>query len=490
MQIECVSTKESAIKECDAIILGVTEGKKDLGFLRDFLSENLVKRIEKYFTRAGAPIRKNDILSFDGDGQIIYTVVLSKEPSMENIRQACGHTVDFVCGQVHRNVAVLADSFGTKEGNLTDRVEAMAEVIDLALYRFDPFKPKDQKRKDLKTCQFIFRDGKDVTKALKAVEIGRTVSESVNFTRDLVNTPSNELPPRVLADRASQMAKECNISIKIYDEKELQKMKMGGILAVSQGSVQEPRMIVLEYGDPKKPVDFAFVGKGVTFDSGGISIKPSDGMEKMKYDMAGGAAVLGILRTAAKLSLDVHIVGIVPAAENMPSGAAYRPGDVIWMGSGKSVEVLNTDAEGRLLLGDGLFLAERYKPKMVVDLATLTGACVVALGTVVVAVLGNDPKVILKIKEAGELSGERVWELPLWDDYFDQIKSDVAEIKNVGGKGGGTITAAMFLKQFVNYPWAHLDIAGTAWAEEKKPYFQKGATGVGVRLLTKMMRKQ
>jgi leucyl aminopeptidase len=204
--------------------------------------------------------------------------------------------------------------------------------------------------------------------------------------------------------------------------------------------------------------------------------------------MAGGAAVMGILKAVAHLKLNCHIVGIVPTAENLPSGTAYRPGDVIWMGSGKSVEILNTDAEGRLLLGDALFYAQRYKPKVVIDLATLTGACVVALGYLAIGLLGNDSKFVQKIKEAGDVSGEKVWELPLWDEYFDQIRSDVAEIKNVGGKGAGTITAAMFLKQFVNFPWAHLDIAGTAWAEEKKPYCPKGATGVGVRLLTKMLR--
>ncbi|MBI3277353.1 MAG: leucyl aminopeptidase [Chlamydiae bacterium] len=490
MEIKCLTYKQVKEKKNEARVIAILEGQKEIKNFKEFLSDHLLSRVEKFVSRGSVSLKKHDMYSFDvfetDPFQMLYIIVLGKELFLEGVRQACGRLLDYVEVQGHRNFQIDTGSFQIKGVTLSECVEAMAEGVYLSSYRFDRFKSSEKKiRTNL--CEFLFKKEEDLH-CSKNIEVAHIICESVHFTRDLVNAPSNEMPPRILAEKASQMAKESKIACKIYDKKELQKMKMGGILAVSQGSVEEPRMIVLEYGDPKTPVDFAFVGKGVTFDSGGISIKPSDGMEKMKYDMAGGATVIGILRAVAKLRLNLHVVGIIPSAENMPSGAAYRPGDVIWMGSGKSVEVLNTDAEGRLLLGDGLFLAQSFSPKRVIDLATLTGACMVALGTQAIGLMGNDSKVIEKIKEAGEASGERVWELPLWDDYFDQIKSDVAEIKNVGGKGAGTITAAMFLKQFVKYPWAHLDIAGTAWADEKKPYCPKGATGIGLRLLVKMMR--
>ncbi len=487
MQILCKKTEKTLKGENQAFVVGLREESKNLDSLKDFLDSSLRQRVERFLFRKKFSFKKNDVMSFDLEkGNVLYVVILPKEPSLENIRQTVGRIMDLT-SKSFENVEFLMDSFCITAVSEESLAEVVTETIDLALYRYDCFKPASSKKRALKTCFLSFHD-LNSSRIEKAIEMGQVVAESVNFARDLVNSPANELPPRVLADRISKMAKECGISFKAFDKKALQKMKMGGILAVSQGSAEEPRFIVLEYGNTKSPVDFAFVGKGVTFDSGGISIKPSDGMEKMKYDMAGGAAVAGILRAVAKLGLKTHIVGIIPAAENMPSGTAVRPGDVIWMGSGKSVEVLNTDAEGRLLLGDGLFYAQRYKPKMVVDLATLTGACVVALGQLAIGLMGNDDKVINLIKEAGENSGERAWQLPLWDEYFDQIKGDVGEIKNVGSRGAGTITAAMFLKQFVNFPWAHLDIAGTAWADEKRPYCVKGATGIGVRLLTRMIR--
>jgi len=490
MRIECIGLQEKTQKQSEALVLGLLEGQKSLKDCSGLLEASLLGKIEKYISRDGFALRKNEILTFDvslDSLQRLYVIVLGKDLFLESARQACGRIMDLVRGQGHQGIQIFGDSFKHQNVNVSDLVEAMAEALDLADYHYAEYKPQD-KKSSVKTIEFVFKSKGEAQKLQASVELGRKIAEGVNFTRDLVNTPANQLPPRVLSDRAQAMAKEFGISFKAYDKKGLEKMKMGGILAVSQGSVEEPRLIVLEYGDKSKPVDYVFCGKGVTFDSGGISIKPSDGMEKMKYDMAGGAAVIGILRTAANLRLKQHIVGLIPAAENMPSGSATRPGDIIWMGSGKSVEVLNTDAEGRLLLGDALFYAQQYKPKAVIDLATLTGAVVVALGTVAIGALGNNANLIEKIKKSGESSGERVWELPLWDDYYEQIKGEAAEIRNIGGKGGGTITAAMFLKQFVNYPWVHLDIAGTAWADEKRPYFQKGSTGVGVRLLVNMLR--
>ncbi len=267
---------------------------------------------------------------------------------------------------------------------------------------------------------------------------------------------------------------------------------MVGILGVNQGSVKEARFIIMEYrGAPKSDTaPVVLVGKGITFDTGGISIKPAAGMGEMKGDMSGGATVIATMKSVASLKLPVNVVGLVSSAENMPSGSAIRPGDILTYANGLSVEVDNTDAEGRLVLADALIWAERYKPKSVIDLATLTGACVVALGHVTTGMMGNDTSMMERLKRAGDTTYERVCELPIYDEYDELIKSDVADIKNVGGRWAGAITAAMFLKRFTNYPWVHLDIAGTAISDSKGDYIPKGGTGVGVRLLTQMLKEE
>jgi leucyl aminopeptidase len=269
----------------------------------------------------------------------------------------------------------------------------------------------------------------------------------------------------------------------------MQKLGMGALLGVAAGSAQPPKFIIVEYrGGGKKPF-VALVGKTITFDSGGISLKPPENMDKMKDDMSGGAAVLGAIQNAAALKLPLNIVGLLPATENMPGGRACKPGDILTTLSGQTIEVLNTDAEGRLILSDALAYACRYKPAVIVDIATLTGACRVALGQEATGMLGNDEKLKQKVREAGEKSGERVWELPLWDGYVELIKSDIADMKNTGGRDGGVITAAALLSKFVQkYPWVHLDIAATAWTDKDRPYTPKGATGIGVRLLTQFLR--
>jgi leucyl aminopeptidase len=276
----------------------------------------------------------------------------------------------------------------------------------------------------------------------------------------------------------------------ILHQEELEKLGMGALLAVGQGSQHPPRMVVMEYrgaGATEKPT--ALVGKGITFDTGGISLKPGANMEMMKQDMAGGAAVLGAMQAAAALKLPVNLVGLVPLAENMPDGRAYKPGDVVTTLSGLTVEINNTDAEGRLILCDALHYAHRFTPAAIIDLATLTGACVVALGHNATGAMGNDPKLLSALAGAGEATGERLWELPLWEEYGDLMKSDIADLKNAGGPHAGTISAGWFLKQFVGtHKWAHLDIAGTAWEDKGRHYLPKGATGVGVRLLVKYLK--
>jgi leucyl aminopeptidase len=307
--------------------------------------------------------------------------------------------------------------------------------------------------------------------------------------RNLANAPGNELYPETLAEKARNLGSEFGFDVTVLEEPELKDLGMGGILGVAQGSSRSPRLIILEYGKSSgKPV--VLVGKGVTFDSGGISIKPSANMAEMKMDMSGAAAVIGTFEAVARLKLPVRIVGLIPAVENMPSGSSLRPGDILRHYGGKTSEVDNTDAEGRLILADALGYASQFKPAAVVDLATLTGACVVALGHQASGMMGNDAPLMARLKAAGEETYERVWELPMFDEYEKLIKSDVADVKNVGGRWAGAITAAWFLKKFTGtYRWAHLDIAGTAILEDASEYHQRGGSGVGVRLLTEFLRR-
>lgn len=378
---------------------------------------------------------------------------------------------------------------------IEELVEAAADAAVLADFSFDKYKSQqngDKKSKGIGSL-ILSIEGLRGSAALlqKGIHRAAEVAESANLARVLANEPSNVMTPLVLAKAALEAVRGMGVRCTIRDERWLRRQKMNAILAVAQGSENPPRLVVLEYNPSgAKGAPIALVGKGVSFDSGGISIKPSDGMEKMKYDMSGGAAVIAAIQALAKLGVRQRVVGVVPFVENMPSGSAQRPGDIIKTYSGKYVEVLNTDAEGRLILADALAYAQKFKPQAIIDLATLTGACVVALGHEAIGMMGTDDALKARLKEAGEKTGERVWELPLWEEYFEAIKSDVADIKNVGARGAGTITAAMFLKEFVgDYPWVHLDIAGTAWMEKTShPYLGQGPTGVGVRLLVEAIR--
>ena len=324
-----------------------------------------------------------------------------------------------------------------------------------------------------------------LAKVKAAVSSAQKLCKSVFLARDLQNHPGNRATPAFLADQARKACRKAGVRCRILNRRDMERLKMGSLLAVAQGSAQPPKFIIMEYMKGKKnekPV--VFVGKGLTFDTGGISIKPSHGMEEMKFDMSGGAAVIGAMCAVGTLKLKKNVVGLVPATENMPGGKAIKPGDIVRSMSGTTIEILNTDAEGRLILADALAYAKKYKPAAVIDLATLTGACMVALGSHASGLFGNDEKLIDALKEAGERTGERCWPMPLWDEYKKQIKSKVADIKNIGGRWGGAITAAAFLEKFTDYPWAHLDIAGTAFgARPSSPYVPAGGAGLGVRQL-------
>jgi leucyl aminopeptidase len=371
--------------------------------------------------------------------------------------------------------------------------QAVAEASALALYRFGKYKTEKEAvketAKELKSLVLPEKNARRRRGLRKGASEGGKIATAVGYVRDLVSEPAGTLTPTVLANRARAISRKHGFKCVVLTPARIKKLKMGAFLAVAQGSHQPPRLIVLEHkgGGASRPL--ALVGKAITFDSGGISLKPSEGMQEMKTDMSGGAAVLGAICAAAMLKLPINLVGIIPSTENLPGGGAYKPGDVLRSMSGITIEVQNTDAEGRLILSDALAYAARYKPAAIIDLATLTGACVIALGHVNSGLMGNDERLLKKIEDAARLTSEKVWRLPLDEEYGEQIKSDIADVKNIGGRPAGTITAAIFLKKFVkDNRWAHLDIAGTAWSEKGRPYCPKGATGVGVRLLVQLAR--
>ena len=372
-----------------------------------------------------------------------------------------------------------------------DMAEACALGGMLGLYQFTELLTKERhKIKDFDSLTIITPRK---TRALtSSVARAKAITEGIYLTRDLVTLPPNQATPTVLAKRAKEVAARAGMTYKLIREPQAKKLGMGAFLAVTQGREEPGLMVVMAYqpsGEKGSPV--VLVGKGITFDSGGISIKPAKDMDRMKHDMAGGAAVIGVMQTIAALNLPLRVVALIPLAENLPSGKAYKPGDVVKSLSGLNIEVINTDAEGRMILADALTYAGRYQPQAIIDLATLTGACVVALGDNVAGLMSNSEELQARVQTAGDKSGEKVWPLPLWDSYFESMKSDVADLKNVDGRKAGAITAAIFLKQFVpeGVPWAHLDIAGCAWEEKGRPSVPKGATGMGVHLLTRLLQE-
>ncbi len=378
--------------------------------------------------------------------------------------------------------------FGTAELGIAEAVQAVAEGAGLGLYEFTRLKsePKPSKLEDV--CLYL-PAGADRAAAETALAVAQAVIDGVYLTRDLVNLPSNIATPTYLAEQAAALAARTNLTCQILEEADMRALGMGAMLSVGQGSEEPSKLIILEHNAGRDNLDtVVLVGKAITFDSGGISIKPGDGMERMKTDMAGGAAVLGAMRTVAALNLPLHVVALVPAAENMPDGKAFRPGDVVTAMNGKTIEVINTDAEGRMVLADALCYAARYQPKAVIDIATLTGARVVALGNHAIGLFSTDDGMIARLNAAGQKTWERVWAMPMFEEYADELKSFSADFKHSGGRAGGAIVAAVFLSKFTSYPWAHLDIAGLVSTETDRPYTPRWATGIGVRLMAQFLQ--
>lgn len=410
--------------------------------------------------------------------------------SLEKIRQAMGYAVKRVRQSKAGSFTVTLPSAIPHGASLSDLSQTLTEGAILGSYQFTSYRSEKPTGKDVTAMTILVSQKSPLSSVSEGIRRGIATAEATVFVRDLCNHPSNVMTPTKIASEAKAVAKDAGVSLKILEQKEMERLGMGALLGVAKGSHEPPKFIILQYHGSKKKDDrpVVLVGKTITFDTGGISLKPAENMEQMKADMTGGAEVLATVRAAARLKLPLNLIGILPVAENMPGGRAMRPGDVVTTLSGKTVEVQNTDAEGRLILSDGLAYATRFKPAALIDIATLTGACVVALGQFAIGMFGTDTKLKDAITSAGLRAGERVWEMPLWEEYFEQLRSDVADMRNIGGRGGGMITAALFLSKFVgDYPWVHLDIASTDWSERERAYIPKGPTGIGTRLLIQFL---
>ena len=499
MRIEYAKQAPTDLK-ADVLIVGVFEGQK---------ASPAVKRLDAALGGHLSLHVKDDefggkelsSLAMHAHGKIpAKKIVLlglgaSKGFTAERLRRAAGAAVKTATAMKARSAAISLP-FEKAICPPAEAAQAMIEGFFLAAYRFEKYRFNDGKKKEkrLETMIAVLPPSFTEARMKTAEEHARALAEASGFARDLVNTPALDMTPKHLVEEAGKVAASSpRIRLKTFDRAALQKMGCGGILAVAQGSQHEPYMLHLTYrphGKTKKRI--VLVGKGVTFDSGGLSLKPSEGMMDMKIDMAGAAAVLGVFKALAKLEPNVEVHGIAGLVENMPSGTAIRPGDIVRTMSGKTIEILNTDAEGRVTLADTLFYGSKLKPDMMIDLATLTGACMVALGQNVAGLMSNDAKLAQKLLEASSASGEQLWELPLVPEYAEMVKSKHADLKNItGGRYGGAITAGLFLKEFVGEtPWAHLDIAGPAHEEKDHPDYRVwGASGFGVRLMLEYLMK-
>ncbi len=476
-----IKDESKAQSDIEVLIVGVFKNTNLNNLLKVLTAadRNRVVSASKIESFAG---KRGECLSVYGKNSIkrifLYGLGNSKKISTDKLRSDAAKMFNSVNSKKISTLSILSSSFKLdKEGNL----QALTEGFFLASYSFADYKSESKKISTVKTLEFIGNIDKKVASKAKAV------AEGVSLSRDLGNHPANILTPTYLADKAKSLSKAKNMKVKIFDVADFLKMDLGSFYGVARGAKEPAKMIIVEYqGGKKNEKPIALVGKGLTFDSGGISIKPSPKMDEMKFDMCGAATVLGVMSAVAALKPKTNLIFAIGSTENMPGGDAQRPGDIVTAHNGKTIEVLNTDAEGRLVLADVLsYVNKNYNPKFMLDFATLTGAVIVALGHRASGIMGNDKTLISKIKKASDNTGEKVWELPLWEEYTEEIKGTYADIQNIGSAGAGTITAGAFLKEFVgNTPWCHFDIAGTAWGQAKPNYQPKfGATGVAVRLV-------
>jgi leucyl aminopeptidase len=473
------------------VIVGVFEGRK-----LSAAATAIDRAADGYL---GSILRRGDL-----DGKLGKTLLLHNVPGTlcdrillvglgrerdfgeREYRQAVDASIKALDGRGANDAASFLPELPVKKRDIGWKIQQMVEVAMDAVYRFaHPQCKQAEERQGVFKLVMNVPLRNDLKLGDAGLKQGLAIASGIRLAKDLGNLPGNICTPTYLAEQARELADSCGMQLEVLEREDMQKHGMGSLLSVSRGSRQPPKLIVLQYsrGKPgQKPV--VLIGKGITFDAGGISLKPAGEMDEMKYDMCGAASVFGALKAAAEMDLPLNIVGIIPSCENLPDGDANKPGDIVTSMSGQTIEVLNTDAEGRLILCDAMTYAERYEPDSVVDIATLTGACVIALGHHASALYGNDDGLIKELTNAGHRAFDRVWPMPLWDEYQEQLKSNFADMANIGGRPGGSITAACFLSRFAKkYDWAHLDIAGTAWKSGKN----KGSTGRPVALLTQFL---
>ena len=478
--------------EADAIVVNLFEGVEQPGGATADVDKALDGAISSL-------IGRGEIKGKFGEVSIIHT--FGKLPAGMIAVAGLGKRQDFNVNKIRgvagefcrslrklncRKIATILHGAGIGDIELEASAEAIAEGALLGLYGFNKYKKPEYA--DVEEMLVVVREEGKTPVLEPAVHKGKAIAEATNLARDMVNEPANYMTPTRMAEAAKEVATKYNLEFKVFDSKDMEAMGMEALLGVAKGSSQPPQLISLSYkGDERSEKALGFLGKGITFDSGGISIKPSEGMAEMKDDMAGAAAVMAALGAIAQLKPQVNVTAIIPATENLPSGTALKPGDVLKAMNGKTIEVINTDAEGRLILADALSYAQKLGLSPLIDLATLTGACRIALGTLYSGLFSNDQDLADKVLRAAERTGERIWQMPLPEEYKEQNKSEIANVKNTGNRYGGAITAALFLAEFVdNTPWVHLDIAGTASSNKESGCTVKGATGVGVRTLVEL----
>jgi leucyl aminopeptidase len=485
-----IDSREFHEIECDALVVPIFEGEKpEEGILAeiDRRSNGVISSLTEtgeLSGKSGESAYVHNPGNMKARRLLLLGVGKKEEFTTEGVRKMAGTAARALRGKKAHSFAILRRS----QLPAGDGAQAATEGALISLFDPDKYHTSDKTENPLQTMTLL-APAADAGDVGRGVERGRIIAEATNFARELINEPANVITPTELARRAEEMAREFGLEFDALGEAQMKELGMGAFLGVAQGSSEPAKLITMTYSPKTESKEtIAIVGKGITFDTGGISIKPSDGMEKMKYDMAGGATTIGAMRAIAQLKPSVKVIGVVPATENMPGGRAQRPGDVVRAMSGKTIEVINTDAEGRLILADAVVYARKLGATRIIDLATLTGAVSIALGDVYVALLGTDQAWIDQVLAAAKKAGEKLWQLPLDKDYREQIKSEIADIKNVGGRKAGTITAAYFIREFVeDTPWAHLDIASTAWNESGKPYLSIGPTGVGLRTLVNLV---
>ncbi len=493
-----VVTGDIAKCETGAMLVAMFEGEKRLGRELRALNRKLGRTITASIERGEIKGKLGEINIFHSPGKMLVQRVAvmglgkKEEFELDKIRGAVAETCRALRQKKVSDITILAKSAADgRRFSQEDYAQALTEGAILGLYAFRKHITRENDFTEVKKLSLLSPKEDAAAAIKKGSNRGRIIAEAVCMARDMVNEPANYMTPTAMAEAARKIAEDNKLEITVLERDDMQKLGMGALLGVSRGSIQPPKMIVINYrGRKSSDIDLALVGKGITFDTGGISLKTASGMEEMKADMSGGAAVMAAIAAIAQLKLKINVTSVVPAVENMPDGGAIRPSDILTALTGKTIEIISTDAEGRLILCDALGYINQSKPEAIVDIATLTGACVVALGKQCSGIMGNNQWLVDEVIESGTKAGEAVWQLPLFEDYRENIKSDVADIKNSGSGGAGTITAALFLSEFVgNTPWAHMDIAGTNFTDKDRKYYVKGGTGVPVRTLVNLAMK-